>query len=113
MPVYRLCVSVSVKMVSPTLLTSPAPRVWCEAMSAPAAPAPDQNPPEILFPCPVFSTAFHPLADVLAVGLVSGKIELWVALRACMCLLVGVCECGWTGVWGWMLVCMIMPLHVP
>jgi hypothetical protein len=45
------------------------------AMSAPA-PSSDQNPPEIQFHCAVFDTAFHPLADIMAVGLVSGKIEL-------------------------------------
>ena len=47
-------------------------------MSDPLPAQSDQNPPEIQFHCAVFETAFHPLADVIAVGLVSGKIELCV-----------------------------------
>jgi hypothetical protein len=43
-----------------------------------AAPSSEQNPPEIQFHCAVFDTGFHPLADIMAVGLVSGKIELYV-----------------------------------
>lgn len=50
-------------------------------MAAAAAAPTDANPPEIHFPYPVFCTAFHPLADVVAVGLVSGRIELYVGER--------------------------------
>lgn len=38
----------------------------------------DDSPaiPDIRFACEVFDAAFHPLSDVIAVGLVSGKLEL-------------------------------------
>ena len=48
------------------------------SMAAVSGPSLDENPPEIQFSCAVFDTAFHPLADVIAIGLVSGKIELCV-----------------------------------
>lgn len=34
------------------------------------------SPPDLKFPVPVFDVAFHPMQDVVAVGLISGKIEL-------------------------------------
>jgi hypothetical protein len=38
----------------------------------------DTAPPDIKFPCSVFDVAFHPAQDIVAVGLVSGSLQLCV-----------------------------------
>lgn len=38
----------------------------------------DDAPPDLRFPCQVMGIDFHPEQDVLAAGLVSGKVELCV-----------------------------------
>ena len=37
-----------------------------------------EQPPDLKFGCSVFDIAFHPHQNVLAVGLINGKLDLWV-----------------------------------
>jgi hypothetical protein len=58
--------------------SAPAPAA-AAAAAAPSYIDADDSPPDLKFSCQVFDIAFHPAQDVLAAGLVSGKLELCVA----------------------------------
>jgi hypothetical protein len=54
------------------------PRLWCNMSAAlePVLPDEAETPADLAFPVTVFDIAFHPTSDVLAAGLISGKLEL-------------------------------------
>ena len=47
-----------------------------KSSAAPSASADASTPADLVFDCQPFDVAFHPRADVLAVGLVSGAVHL-------------------------------------